>query len=94
LAYPDWGLWGIFYLYRIRANVFFDYSRAHLTNDATNTESIQLYNSAGAELIIDSRLLNYFEMTFGFRYSYLLNDDQWENDLKHSFEFFIPLLRF
>lgn len=94
LAYPDWGLWGIFYLYRIRANVFFDYSRAHLTNDATNTESIQLYNSAGGELIIDSRLLNYFEMTFGFRYSYLLNDDQWENDLKHSFEFFIPLLRF
>jgi hypothetical protein len=94
LAYPDWGLWGIFYLYRIRANTFFDYSRAHLSNAETNTESIQLYNSVGGELIIDSSLLNYFDMTFGFRYSYLLNDDQVQRDLKHSFEFFIPLLRF
>jgi hypothetical protein len=94
ISCPDWGLWGVIYLYRLRANTFFDYSRTHLINAVTNTESIQLYNSFGGELIIDSRLFNYFEMTFGFRYSYLLNEDPQDDDLKHSFEFFIPLLRF
>jgi len=94
LVYPDWGLWGIIYFYRMRANAFFDYSRAHRVNLETNTESVLLYNSAGAELIFDTRLFNLYSMSFGFRYSYLLNEDPTDDDLKHSFEFFIPLLRF
>jgi len=94
MFYPDWGLWGILYLYRIRGNIFFDYSRAHFVNSESNTESIQLYNSAGAELIIDSRLFNFYDFTFGIRYAYLLNEDPLEDNLKHTYEFFIPLVRF
>jgi hypothetical protein len=93
LTYPDWGLWGIWYLYRVRANVFFDYSRAHLFNSASNTESVQLYNSTGGEILFDSRFFNYIDMAFGFRYSYLINNDPIETG-KHSWEFFIPIIRF
>jgi len=94
LIYPDWGFWGMIYFYRMRANAFFDYSRAHLLNSETNTKSIQVYNSLGGELILDTKIMNMYDFTFGFRYSYLLNEDQFENDLKHSFEVFIPMMRF
>jgi len=94
MIYPDWGFWGVLYFYRVRANAFFDYSRSHLVNSETNTESIQLYNSVGGELVLDTKVFNLYDMSFGFRYSYLLNDDPRQADLKHSFEFFIPVLRF
>jgi hypothetical protein len=94
LIYPDWGFWGIAYLYRVRANVFFDYSRAHFTSSESSAESIQMYNSTGAELIFDTRLLNLYDFTFGFRYSYLINDDPVNSSLKHTYEFFIPIVRF
>ena len=94
LVYPDWGLWGLIYVYRLRTNAFFDYSRTYLLNSESNTKSIQLYNSIGAEMILDAKILNMYELTFGFRYSYLLNEDPVEENLKHSYEFFIPLVRF
>lgn len=94
LMYPDWGVWGMAYLYRIRANLFFDYSRSHFTPAGTLAETIQLYNSAGLELILDARLLNLYDFTFGFRYSYLLNQDPVQSDISNVFEFFIPVMRF
>ncbi len=94
LTYPDWGIWGIFYLYRIRSNVFFDYSRTNSFIESTNTKSTQLYNSAGLELIFDTRLLNYYDFSFGVRYAYLLNEDYLNPDLKNVIEVFIPLMRF
>lgn len=94
LVYPDWGFWGIIYFYRLRSNVFFDYSRAYFTSSSTNDQSMQIYNSVGGELIVDSKILNLYDFSFGFRYSYLLNEDPLQADSDHSFEFFIPLLRF
>jgi hypothetical protein len=94
LAYPDWGFWGMAYLYRIRANVFFDYSRAHFTSSESPVESIQMYNSTGVELIFDTRLLNLYDFTFGIRYSYLFNRNPYDANLKHTYEFFIPVVRF
>jgi hypothetical protein len=93
LAYPDLGLWGIIYLYRLRTNIFVDYSRVHTTASDTNMETIN-YNSLGAELIMDTRILNLYDFTFGFRYSYLINEDPVDNTLRHSLEFFIPIMRF
>jgi hypothetical protein len=94
LIYPDWGFLGILYFYRLRSNVFFDYSRMHLLNSDSNAETIQMYNSVGGELVLDSRLLNLFDFSLGFRYSYLLNEDPQVKNLEHSFEIFIPVLRF
>jgi hypothetical protein len=92
IAYPDWGFWGIIYLYRLRANLFFDYSRAHLSQG--DLESVQLYNSIGAELMLDTRVLNLYDFTFGLRYSYLINEDPVQPNLQQSIEFFIPVWRF
>jgi hypothetical protein len=94
LAYPDWGFWGIIYFYRIRTNVFFDYSRAHFTASDSNFESVKLYNSTGAEFILDTKVLNLYDFTFGFRFSYLINEDPSNSTLKNTFEFFIPITRF
>lgn len=94
LIYPDWGFWGILYFYRIRSNVFFDYSRTHIVQSDTHAESIQLYNSIGGELIVDSKVMNLFDFSLGFRYSYLLNEDPQDENLKQSFEIFIPVIKF
>ncbi len=95
IAYPDWGFWGLIYFYRMRSNLFFDYSRTYFNNSSTNTESIQLYNSTGVELIFDTKVLNLYDLSFGVRYSFLLNDDPVPNQNQvHTYEFFIPLMRF
>lgn len=94
LAYPDWGIWGIVYLYRLRSNVFFDYSRTNSYIETTNTSSTQLYNSAGLELIFDTRLFNYYDFSLGLRYAYLLNEDYQNPDIKNVYEVFIPVMRF
>jgi len=93
LAYPDWGLWGITYFYRLRTNVFVDYSRTHYTASDANLE-ITNYNSLGAELILDTRILNLYDFTFGLRYSYLIDEDPVDNAMKNSLELFIPVMRF
>jgi hypothetical protein len=94
LVYPDWGFWGILYIYRLRANAFFDYSRAHYNTTESGFESIQMYNSTGGELIFDTKVLNLYDLTFGFRYSYLINENPADPSLNSSFEFFIPIARF
>ncbi len=94
LLYPDKGLWGIVYFYRIRTNLFFDYSRSHLTDESSNRTSVLLYNSTGIELIFDTRLFNYYDFSIGARYAYLLNKDPQDTNLKHAFQVFIPILRF
>lgn len=94
LIYPDWGFAGMLYFYRLRSNVFFDYSRAHHLIPNTKAESIQMYNSVGGELIVDSKVLNLYDFSLGFRYSYLLNEDPQQEGMQHSFEIFIPVVRF
>ena len=83
IAYPDQGAFGIFYLLRIRANLFFDYTAANDVN--------REFNSAGAELILDTKLFRLFQLPFGMRYNYLLSQKKFENS---TFEIFIPVSRF
>jgi len=89
LAYPDWGIWGIVYLYRLRSNFYFDYSKTNLGEESKN------YNSTGIELVLDTRLLNYYDISVGVRYSYLLNENPFpDTDKQNVFEVFVPLIRF
>ncbi len=92
LWYPDLGLAGIIYFYRLRTNFFFDLSRA----ENTGSEGIYYndYNSTGVELIFDTRLMNAFKMSFGLRYSYLMNTDPSGLGPGSAFEFFIPVMHF
>ena len=81
LFYPDWGFANLVYFLRIRANLFYDF---------TQTKSLRTGNrynfaSTGAEIFFDTQWWNQQPVSFGIRYSRLLNDDfkgrspnQWE----------------
>ena len=69
LAYPDWALDGIFYLKRLRTNLFYDYGIGHFGNK-TNT-----FRSCGIELRMDFHALDLpVELELGLRLAYRLLD--------------------
>ena len=84
LIYPDWGFSNLLYFLRIRANLFFDYTRA-LDNITSGSPVWRDFRSAGAELYFDTKWWNQLPVSFGIRYSRLLDPDfigigpnQWE----------------
>ena len=84
IAYPDWGFGSIVYFLRVRANVFFDYTRAKDFYTNGNKFDAQ-YRSVGSEVFFDTNWWNQLGVSFGFRYSRLLDNDflgrgpnQWE----------------
>lgn len=84
LLYPDWGLWNIVYFTRVRANGFFDYMKAQ--DFASNGALVQApFRSYGAEVYFDTKWWNQLPISFGIRYSRLMDPDiegrgpnQWE----------------
>ncbi|WP_428657744.1 hypothetical protein [Runella sp.] len=86
LFYVDRGFAGIFFVNRVRGNVFYDIG--NLERKATNTNFQQ--KSYGGELILDIKLLNLTApIGFGFRNSYLLTTDPLSPTTKQRFEFFV-----
>ena len=81
LAYPDWGFGNIAYFLRIRANIFYDFTQAK----SLRTGNQYNFTSAGTEIFFDTKWWNQQFISFGIRYSRLLNQDltgqspnQWE----------------
>ncbi len=81
LWYPDWGFANIVYFRRIRTNLFYDYS----ATKSLRTGLIRNYRSTGSEIYFDTRWGNQQNISFGIRYSRLLDADpgrlgpnQWE----------------
>jgi hypothetical protein len=69
LAYPDWALDGIFYLKRLRTNLFYDYGTGHI-GQKRNT-----FQSLGIEMRIDFHILDLpVELELGLRLAYRLLD--------------------
>ncbi|MVT10445.1 TolB family protein [Chitinophaga tropicalis] len=86
LVYPDWGFGQMLYFMRIRANLFYDYSRAY---DFLNGRHNR-YSSAGTEVFFDTKIGNVLPFTFGVRYSHLFDQDPSDN-AKQRFSFILPL---
>lgn len=83
LWYPEYGIANIVYFSRIRGNFFYDYSEDQST--VSNTIYRRHFRSAGAEIYFDTRWWNQTPVSFGVRYSYLLdrgvttgNGSQWQ----------------
>jgi hypothetical protein len=84
LWYPDWGFGDIIYFLRIRANLYYDYTRAmdfYTTGQTFNGT----FRSFGSEVYFDTKWWNQLAISFGIRYSRLLDPDfggrgpnQWE----------------
>ncbi|HWB90482.1 MAG TPA: hypothetical protein VG605_01465, partial [Puia sp.] len=84
LFYPDWGFGDIVYFLRIRANLYYDYTRAmdFYTNGQTYNGTFRSY---GSEIYFDTKWWNQLSVSFGIRYSRLVDPDfggrgpnQWE----------------
>lgn len=86
IAYPDQGFANILYVQRLRGNLFYDYSRLYSDN---KQRSVDL-RSTGAEIFFDTRWWNALPVSFGIRYSYLI-DAASVNSGKHQFELVLPV---
>jgi hypothetical protein len=84
LVYPDRGLGNIVYFQRIRANGFYDYT--HVQDYYVNGSIFQApFRSYGTEIYFDTKWWNQLPISFGIRYSRLIDPDilgrgpnQWE----------------
>jgi hypothetical protein len=93
IAYPDAGFTNTYYLARIRGNAFFDYT--HATDFNTNGSQFKgTFRSAGAEVYFDSQLFNEGAVSFGFRYSYLVDRDVFGGTGHNRFEIIVPVTVF
>ncbi len=85
LAYPDWGFGGIVYFLRVRSNLFYDFSKVY-SRDKLNALNLR---SVGTELFFDTKWWNQLPVSFGVRYSYLLDGERFGLN-RHQWELVIP----
>ena len=89
LLYPDWGFANLVYFLRIRANVFYDYTGIEDFNNA-NAQTRLDFRSYGTEIFFDTKWWNQLPVSFGIRYSRLLDHDI-EGRGANQFEFVLPV---
>ena len=71
---PDFGIGNIVYLQRLRANIFYDFTKVYSRDKLTTRDQ----RSVGAEFFFDTRWWNEYPLTFGIRISRLLDPDQFD----------------
>ena len=90
LCYPDWGFGNIIFFQRIRMNAFYDYGSA-LTK-FTNGRLLEIKSrSTGAELNFDTKVWNALPVSFGVRYSRLLDTDLLNPGAVNRWEIILPI---
>lgn len=90
LLYPDAGFANIFYLLRVRANLFYDYT--YVKDFIRNGNSYKAnFNSAGVEVNFDTKWWNQANVSIGFRYSYLFDSDLFGNRGNNRWEIILPV---
>jgi hypothetical protein len=88
LLYPEFGVGQLIYLLRVRSNFFYD----HLEGKSLRTGRRFPLRSAGAELFFDTRFWNQVPVSFGIRYSRLLDTDLLQPGRNpNQFELIVPL---
>ncbi|HET6254590.1 MAG TPA: hypothetical protein VFE32_10970 [Puia sp.] len=88
LVYPEWGVGNIVYFTRIRTNLYYDYTKA-MDVAITGTPYGQ-FRSFGSEIYFDTNWWNELPISFGIRYSRLLDPD-YEGRGPNQWELILPL---
>ena len=90
LALPDKGFGDILYLLRVRANLFYDDTHV---KDFYPDKSIFLANfrSMGTEIMFDTKWWNEVNVSFGIRYSRLLDKDLYGGTGYNRWEIILPV---
>jgi len=89
LLYPDWGFASIVYFLRIRANAFYDYTEIMDFDNAREKVNLH-FRSYGGEIFFDTKWWNQHPVSFGFRYSRLLDADV-VGQSPNQWEFILPV---
>ena len=89
LVYPDWGFGNIIYFLRIRSNLFYDFTRINEYNRSGNLVTLD-FRSFGTEIFFDTKWWNQLPVSFGIRYSRLMDADL-EGRGANQFEFVVPV---
>jgi len=92
IAYPDAGIGNTIYLLRLRGDLFFDYTRA--SDSFLDGSTFKNFRSTGAAIFFDTKWFNQVSISFGFRYSYLLDEDVFGYTGKNRFELILPVAFF
>lgn len=90
LVYPDLGFANIVYFRRIRANGFFDYT----VTKSLRTGNTFDFRTTGGEVFFDTKWWNQQEITFGIRYSRLLDQPLRGSNYRDQWEVVLPVLLF
>jgi hypothetical protein len=89
VLYPDWGFGNIIFFQRVRANAFYDYTDARARVNGTLTDIIN--RSTGTEIFFDTKIWNALPVSFGVRYSRLLDTDLQNPGAVNRWEFIVPI---
>lgn len=84
---PDWGFGNLVYFERIRANAFYDFTKVYSRNKKITRD----LRSVGGEIFVDTKWWNQQPVTFGFRFSHLLNNEPAGPTQRNVFEFILPV---
>jgi hypothetical protein len=87
LAFPDWGFGNIVYFLRIRSNLFFDYTQGK----SLRTGLTYPFKTVGTELFFDTRWWNQQPVTFGIRYSRLIDNEFRGTTQPNVWELILPV---
>jgi hypothetical protein len=89
LLYPEWGIGNIVYFTRVRANLYYDYTKVldFFTNGSPYNGQFRSY---GSEVYFDTSWWNQLPISFGIRYSRLLDPD-FEGRGPNQWELILPL---
>ncbi|MCX8019514.1 MAG: hypothetical protein N2747_03340 [Chitinophagaceae bacterium] len=87
LWHPDVGFGNLIYLYRLRANAFYDYTKVYSNNKAVTRNQ----RSAGNEIYFDLKIWNQVNISFGFQISFQLDRDLVSRRKGSSFALIVPV---
>jgi hypothetical protein len=92
IAYPDAGFANLAYLLRVRGYLFYDHTHATDGSFLLNGKPFNAsFRSTGAALFFDGKLFNQGSVSFGIRYSYLLDDDLFGGNGRNRIELVLPV---
>jgi hypothetical protein len=90
IAFPDKGFGNILYLVRVRSNLFYD--DTEVKDFYSNRDSyLRTFRSAGTEITFDTKWWNEVSVSFGVRYSRLLDNDVYGKKGYNRWEIILPV---
>jgi hypothetical protein len=89
ISYIDAGIGNIYFIQRLRANAFFDYTNAKAKVNGILTQVIS--RSTGVELYVDGKIWNALPASIGIRYSRLLDIDLRSPTATGMWEIILPI---